>query len=229
MQEEQQATNAAADFDLDAYLDGVQPTHRTVTVNTRGDLLKKYGGMRDERDAIVRELQVIYDAIPDEPKREGPDLSETLSGKSLSPAEESDVRKRVAALTQRHQELSEQMANVTAEYAQHKVRVTFRPTDKSTKARITSAGEKKSRAQNVDDTGARLMHASIESIVVVTPAGEVEQDLKAWTLTKWMKFLDRIGDGQAVLLVDGYMGLANGTIDAPFSLGSSSGATGSTS
>lgn len=215
MQEEQNELNRVKDFDLDAWLDEVEPTHRVQTVNTKGSLLAKYARVQEQRQAVIAQMQHLADSLPDEPDED--DKTEALSGRSLRSSDAVE-RAEFDALREQLTALDEKANAIATEYSQNKVRVTFRNVDKSQRARITSSEQKKSKAQNGPDlTMIKLMHASIIQVDVITPSGEVKQDLGKWTAAFFGRFLDKIGDGQARLLADAYLGLASGEVTPPFS------------
>ena len=210
IKQEQDELNRIQDFDLDAYLDGVEPTHRVQTVNTKGSLLVKYAKVQEQREHAIEQMTRFAETLPDDED----DKTETLSGSTLNEAKaEFDRLKKVI------EGLTLEAAQISDEYSQHKARFTFKTPDKSTQARIRALAAKKSKDQNLDDTGLRLMHAAIIGIDILTPEREVKQDLAKWTLAKLSTFLDRIGNGQAKLLMDAYLGLASGEVTPPFSPG----------
>jgi len=211
MQETQDELNRVQDFDLDGWIDGIEPTHRTQTVNTRGDLLKDYSIAQEELKAAVEQLQRLADRLPDVDP-DATDPMETLAG-----AGDDADRTLFEQLQATIAELAARSDAIATEYGQHRARVSFKQPDKSTQARLRSAGAKKSKDQNIDDTGLRLMHAAIIEFVVVQPGTETVVDVSKWTLARWGKFLDKIGNGQSKLLMDAYLGLAQGEVDAPFS------------
>lgn len=221
IQNENDALNAVRDFDLDAWLDEIEPPHRRQTVNTRGDLLGRYAELQAAREHELQTLTALSDALPEEA-----DPAATIGADPHAQTREQFEagRERIAAL-------DEEMARLTAEYAGNRATFTFKAIDPETRARITSDFEDhkaEGGTRRVTDQTLRLFLASVTSITIVRGGVEQEADLSKWTPDVLTKFLAKIGDGQAALLWEAYIGLGVQDVTPPFSLESSSGGTTST-
>ncbi|WP_308467781.1 hypothetical protein [Rathayibacter soli] len=201
----------ATEFDLDRWLDDIEPTQRMQTVNTRGDLLASYGRLQEQRRAAIDQLERLAQSLPD--GGEDDDAGATLGDSGDDAAREIFEQQKAVI-----EDLTEQANAIAAEYASHRARVTFAAPDKSTRARIVSESKLAdhktgtANAASTEDTMLKLMRAAVVEIVVVTAGREIAQDLDKWTVARWARFLDRIGDGQSRLLADAYLGLASGAL-----------------
>ncbi|WP_336633453.1 MULTISPECIES: hypothetical protein [unclassified Microbacterium] len=220
LQAEADELNRVRDFDLDSWLDEVESPHRTQTVNTRGDLLAEYGRLTEERGAVLQSLAALAETLPDDE-----DKSATLADEGGAAAMErfEVAKERIAALDERLSEL-------TDTYARNRATFVLAAIDPEKRARISAehADHKPKIGTTANTETLRLFLAAVQSITVVRDGQEIAQRLTDWTPARLEKFLQRIGDGQAALLWDAYLGTAVGDVTPPFSHASSSGAPTST-
>lgn len=220
LQAEADELNRVRDFDLDSWLDEVEAPHRTQTVNTRGDLLAEYGQLQDERNSVLQSLAALAETLPDED-----DKAATLGDAAGAEAAErfENAKRRVAAIDER-------MSDLTDAYARNRATFVLAAIDPEKRARISAehADHKQKVGARATTETLKLFLAAVQSITVVKDGKEIAQRLSDWTPARLEKFLQRIGDGQAALLWDAYLGTAVGDVTPPFSHESSSGGRTST-
>jgi hypothetical protein len=223
LQAEADELNRVIDFDLDSWLDEIEPPHRTQTVNTRGDLLAEYGRLSERRTVVLQSLQSLAQSIPDEP-----DPAATLSDGGAA-----DAEARFGQARAEIESIDERLAELTEQYARNKATFVLSAIDPQKRSIITAEhGDHKQKTAVMSRASTetlRLFLASVRSITIVRDGNEHSQDPAKWTPAILEKFLTRIGDGQAALLWDAYLGTATGDVTPPFSQESSSGGDTSTS
>lgn len=222
LQTEQDQLNAVKDFDLDSWLDEIEPPHRQQTVNTRGDLLARYAELRKLREDELRALAALADALPDDASA---DPAETIGA---DPFEEQ--RTAYAAARERIEAFGDEMKEIEKNYAANRATFTFKALDPEKRAEITAThADPLAEGAKISEQTLRLFLASITSIEIVHDGIPENGSPSFWTPERLVKFLARIGEGQAALLWDAYLGLGVQDVTPPFSPASSPGGATSTS
>lgn len=223
LQTEQDQLNAVKDFDLDSWLDEIEPPHRQQTVNTRGDLLARYSALNKLREDELRGLTALADALPDESEA---DPSETIGA---DPYE--GQRAEFAAARARIQAFADDMKEIERKYAANRATFTFKALDPEKRAEITSVHTDplSEGGAKLSEQTLRLFLASLTSVTILRDGVEENGAPSFWTPDRLVKFLAKIGEGQAALLWDAYLGLGVQDVTPPFSPASSPGEAISTS
>ncbi|MDY0828590.1 hypothetical protein SK224_05555 [Microbacterium sp. BG28] len=222
LQNEADELNRIQDFDLDAWLDDIEPPQRSVTVNTRGDILATYGQLEYERNQVLQSLIALSKSLPDD---ETPDPAATLADDGNDAA-----RERFAEAQAKVADIDERMAALSDTYARNKATFTLKAIDPSERARITAKhGDHKTKVgAELPDEMLKLFLASVVDITIMRDGHEVKQRPADWTAPRLAKFMAKIGDGQTGLLWQAYFGTAMQDVTPPFSPESSSGGATST-
>lgn len=210
LQAEQDQLNAVKDFDLDSWLDEIEPPHRQQTVNTRGDLLARYSQLKKLREDELRSLTDLADALPDE---ENADPAETIGADPFE-----SQRAQYAAARERIEAFSEEMKDIERRYAANRATFTFKALDPEKRAEITAShGDPLEGGAKLSEQTLRLFLASVTSITILRDGVEENGAPSFWTPDFLVKFLAKIGDGQSALLWDAYLGLGVQDVTPPFS------------
>jgi len=222
LQTEQDQLNAVKDFDLDSWLDDIQPPHRQQTVNTRGDLLARFSELKKLREDELRGLAALADALPEEAEA---DPGETIGADPFAEqrAEYDDARARIQAF-------ADEMKQIERNYAANRATFTFKALDPEKRAEIAAehADPLSEGGIKLSDQTVRLFLASVTSITILRDGVEEDGAPSFWTPERLLKFLAKIGEGQAALLWEAYIGLGVQDVTPPFSPASSPGEATST-
>lgn len=193
------------DFDLDRWLDEIEPPQRTQTVNTRGDLLARFSELRKLREDALRGLAALADTLPDEAEV---DPAETIGADAFD-----EQRAEYAAARARIQAFGDEMTEIERNYAANRATFTFKALDPEERAALTV--EQPTPILEGDGTASgevlRLFLASVASITIHRDGVQTNADLAKWTPDRLVKFFAKIGDGQSALLWDTYIGLGTNT------------------
>lgn len=191
-------------FDLDSFIEGITPPTITKTVHTRGDLLGTYGELAEKRDKLAQAMTALAESLPDH-------------------GQDSDGSHRVEfeALRSQVEDVDQRLEQIKATYSQYRAKFSFTTISPSERARInTEHADHKGEGGIVQMTD-QLLHlflASVASITITHAGKDRSVNPRSWTTKQLLRFLNKIGDGQAALLWEAFLGLGKANEITPFDL-----------
>ncbi len=194
------------DFDLDSWLDEIEPPHRRQTVNTRGDLLGQHAALAAEHEHAQRALEELTaQHTPGEIR------AETIGSDPHAAAREQStvLRDRIAAL-------ANTLKSVEQDYAGNHATFTFKAISPEVRESIATDNSSPDAGgvTSFPDQTLRLFLASVTSIDIVRNGAKQAANIAAWTPEVLVRFLAKIGDAQAAKLWVAYSEVAVSDIHA---------------